>query len=130
MPKTPFYAALHRTWDPVHGQDIKPVKVDHQFEACRRFVPKAWDATKIGGDDYAVSSDRRARNTKWFFQFNSIQPAPKVAWPWLNRQQSFDLNSKENGYGNRENSFVLGDMGALQFCLKANGEVKVIFRCS
>jgi hypothetical protein len=128
--RTPgFFASLHRTWDPIRGQNLVPAIVDHQFEAYRSYKPRSWQATKFGGVGAMPQSGDEETEGHFFLQFASIQPAPEVPWPWLNREQPFDLWGGDNCYSAKENSLVLGDMGGIGFYLKPDGSVATSFEC-
>ena len=77
-------------------------------------------ATKIGGAPNFIQEELGIGGT-FLAQLASIQPAPRVPFPWVNREAPYTLDFDENGiYGNQQ---TIGDMGSLYLFLQEDGNI-------
>ena len=116
--KLPFccYGIRHRTFDyPGALTASKSINVKQS-----RRLPII-EGTKIGGAAFTVQ-DSEPLPGQLLCQLASVQAAPRVSYPWANREQA--LMSGRGDDGIHSQSWLIGDMGSLYFSID-NGMVYV-----
>ncbi len=115
------YGVLHRTADYPESADA-----GIELEVGQSYNLAVLNATKIGGGPGFVQGDSGIPGT-FLAQLASIQPAPHVPYPWVNRKEPYDLDFGETGiYGNQQ---VIGDMGSLYLFLQDDGSIRCTMQC-
>jgi hypothetical protein len=143
-------ATVHFEWQTVKEQDLIAAEqfptFEHEYDYCDCYgvicrttdYPEAAEvaldlevgqsynlavlnATKIGGAPNFIQEDLGIPGT-FLAQLASVQPAPHVPFPWVNRKEPYTLDFDENGiYGNQQ---TIGDMGSLYLFLQEDGSIR------
>ena len=114
---TAFYGIIHRTADYPYAFETA-MDPDVQYS----YLLPVLSATKIGGLPHFIqcSADTEAL---YLCQLTSIQPAAKVVYPFVNREQPLDLSFDNGGIYGDQNSLVLADMGTIYLFIDDNGNI-------
>lgn len=122
-PAGPFFGVVHRSADyPEASEAASVLKISQSYN-----LP-VFSGTKIGGVPQFIQGGRRADGS-FLCQLGSIQAAPGVPYPWVNRTEHLDLQFNENGIHGNNNCAVFGDMGAIYIFIDKAGKVSRSFDC-
>lgn len=115
------YGVIHRTADyPESAETANELEVGQSYNLA------VLNATKIGGIPNFIQGDHGIPGT-FLAQLASIQPAPEVRFPWVNRKEPYDLSFGNDGiYGNQQ---MIGDMGSLYLFLQDDGSIRCTTQC-
>lgn len=92
------------------------------------------NGTKIGGLPSFIQNGGDLSG-QFLCQVASIQAAPCVPYPWVNRPEplglGFGLDTKayDGAIGDKENEVIFGDLGSIYIFRAANGEILSTFEC-
>ncbi|MFO0978387.1 MAG: DUF1963 domain-containing protein [Planctomycetaceae bacterium] len=115
------YGVIHRTADYPESAETA-----ERLEVRKNYNLAVLACTKIGGVPDQLRSNQKSPGI-FLAQLGSIQPAPFVPYPWVNREAPYDLRSKENGiYAHQQ---TIGDMGSLYLFMNDDGSVKCMTEC-
>ena len=116
------YGVIHRSADYPDAQ-----KAARSLKVRQNYNLALLSGTKIGGVPDHLHRSNSTQRSVFLGQLGSIQPAPFVAYPWVNREQPYDIGSGENSiYSNQQ---TIGDMGSLYLFLNENGSVECSSEC-
>lgn len=111
------YGVIHRTADyPDSAEMANNLKIGQSYNLA------VYNATKIGGAPNFIQGDDELPGL-FLAQLASIQSEPDVAYPWVNREEPFDLSFGENGIYGKGNQSMIGDMGSLYLFLQDDGSI-------
>jgi uncharacterized protein YwqG len=115
------YGVIHRTEDYPESAEVA-----NELDVGESYNLAVLNATKIGGAPNFIQGDQGIPGI-FLAQLASIQPAPRVSFPWVNREEPYDLGFDKNGiYGNQQ---MIGDMGSLYLFLQEDGSIRCTTQC-
>lgn len=121
----PFFGAIYR------GFDYPDDEAHHAAYDKVESVPwkiSLLSATKIGGMPTFEQSEFECEG-RFLCQLSSIQAAPNVAWPWVNREESLGLEFGPGGIYDKHHRMTIGDMGSAYFFIDDAGKITWHFDC-
>lgn len=119
----PFYGAIYRSADYPDAH-----KVAYGLDVSQSYELPILNGTKIGGLPHWIQGGEDMAG-EFLCQLGSIQAAPNVPYPWVNRCEPLDLDSDGEGIHGKDNCAVFGDMGSIFLFLDGNGKVSYLFEC-
>ncbi len=116
----PFFGAIFRSAD-------YPDASERAYEAGYGLVD-ILNGTKIGGVPHFIQSSQEFSG-QFLCQLNSIQAAPEVPYPWVNRALPLELGFGEDSIHSKDNEVMFGDLGAIYIWRDDAGRVSSSFAC-
>ena len=116
-----LYGVIHRTAD-----YPKSEKRARHLEVRGEYRLSVLEATKIGGVARFIQPVAR-KERRLLCQLCSVQPAPDLPYPWVNRKKRMTVDFDANGI--YSNEFTFGDMGSLYIFLNRDGSVSTEGQC-
>jgi len=129
----PFHGVIYRTADfPNDAQGGRnPFSRPTADWTDRLKVSQCWNlpilnGTKIGGIPHFIQNSDDCE-AEFLCQLGSIQPAPRVAYPWVNHAEPLTLEHDDQGIHGERNHAVFADMGTIYVFRDRDGNVTSTF---
>jgi len=119
----PFYGVIYRSADYPDAADRA-----HDLKVSGSWNLPILNGTKIGGAPHFIQSGDDSAG-EFLCQLGSIQAAPNVPYPWVNRAEPLELEFNDRGIYGNGNSVVFGDMGTIYVFRDRQGVVRSSFEC-
>jgi uncharacterized protein YwqG len=119
----PFYGVVYRSADYPGA-----VGAAHKLDVSQSYNLPILNGTKIGGLPHFIQGGVDT-DQAFLCQLGSIQAAPNVLYPWINRREVLGLQFNNDGIYGDENCAVFGDMGSIYFFIDDDGNVSRSFEC-
>ena len=116
-----LYGVIRRTAD-----YPKSEKRASQLDVGGDYRLSVLEATKIGGMARFIQAVPRKKR-RLLCQLCSLQPAPDVPYPWVNRKKRMKVDFDADGI--YSNDFSIGDMGSLYIFLHRDGSLSTEGQC-
>jgi hypothetical protein len=126
MPQVRFFAALHRSWDRSHPQELRD-EAEGQEGRKTDFCATSWMASKIGGQAVRIQNEADLADTQFFLQIKSINPAVQFPHAWVSEPEPFQVGPSLRKLIEDDGRLSLSDGGTLSFFVNAWGAVETVF---
>lgn len=117
----PFYGAIYRSADYPDAEDAA-----FKTELSSAYNLPILNGTKIGGLPHFIQHNVES-NERFLCQLGSVQAAPDVPYPWVNRKEALELKFDNTGIYGDENSAIFGDMGSIYLFIDPQGNITRYF---